>query len=101
MMDSITLTAEELLIIPGDQPELLFTEDPDAAKAEYRRLVSKWHPDQNPMVDESVMAHVNVLYNLAVLRLATDSWVTPCMIVFKTTDGKKFKLKSTRWMFSY
>lgn len=93
-----SLTAEALLAIPVDKPELLFTADADAAKSEYRVLVSKWHPDQNPMVDENVMAHVNVIYNLAVFRLSTDTWVTPGVVEFKTVDGKKFKFKyrSTR-----
>jgi len=93
MKDISTLTADDILAIPVDQPEQLFTADTEVAKVEYRKLVSAWHPDQNPMVDEDVMAHVNVVYNLAVFRLATDTWVTPGVIVFKTVDGKKFKLK--------
>ena len=93
MMNPITLTSEELLCIPGDSPELLFTADADIAKTEYRRLVSKWHPDQNPMVDENVMSHINVLYNLAVLRIATDTWNIPGQITFKTVNGKSFRFK--------
>lgn len=93
MKDISALTADDILAIPVDKPELLFTADEDVAKAEYRKLVSSWHPDQNPMVDEDIMAHVNVVYNLAVFRLATDSWVTPGVVVFKTSDGKKFQLK--------
>lgn len=93
MKDISTLTADDILVIPVDQPELLFSADEVTAKVEYRKLVSVWHPDQNPMVDEDVMAHVNVLYNLAVFRLATDTWVTPGVIEFKTVDGKKFQMK--------
>jgi hypothetical protein len=98
MKDVSTLTAAEILAIPADQPEGLFTGDADAAKVEYRRLVSLWHPDQNPHVDERTMSHVNVLYNLAEFRIAADEWVTPGVVVFKTTDGKRFNLKyrSTR-----
>ena len=93
MKDISTLTDDDILAIPVDKPELLFTADKDTALAEFRVLLSKWHPDKNPMVDEAVMAHVNVLYDLAVLRLATDSWVTPGVVTFKTLDGKKFQLK--------
>jgi hypothetical protein len=91
--DILVLTADDILAIPANKPELLFAAEFDVTKLEYRRLVSIWHPDQNPMVDENVMTHINVLYNLAVLRFSTDSWVTPGVIVFKTDDGKKFQLK--------
>jgi hypothetical protein len=93
MKDILILTADDILAIPVDQPELLFTADEDTAKLEYRRLASKWHPDQNPMVDENVMARISVLHALAQFRLSTDSWVIPGVVTFKTTDGKTFNLK--------
>lgn len=98
MKDVLTLTEDNILAIPVDQPELLFTGEADIAKGEYRRLVSNWHPDQNPSINESVMAHINVLYNVASFRIATDEWVTPGHVVFKTVDGRRFQMKfrSTR-----
>ena len=89
----IDTSGDDLLKIPQDKPEQLFSSDPEEAKRLHRKLVSKWHPDQNPTVDERVMAHVNVLYELAVFRIATDTWVIPGAITFKTVDGKKFQLK--------
>jgi len=89
----INLSGDDLLKIPQARPERLFSNDPDEAKKQHRKLVSKWHPDQNPTVDERVMAHVNVLYELAIFRIATDTWVIPGVITFKTVDGKKFQLK--------
>jgi len=98
MTDVSKLTADNILAIAVDKPELLFTGDTTIAKMQYRTLVSAWHPDQNPMVDDRVIAHINILYELATFRLKTDNWVLPGVLVLKSIDGKRFNLKykSTR-----
>jgi len=98
MRDILTLTAADILAIPRDQPEKLFTGEAAQAKTEYRKLVSQWHADHNPDPDaHDVMAHVNVLYELAAFRLAADEWITPNVVVFKSTDGRfELKYKSHR-----
>src|SRR5574343_489425 len=93
MKDVISFTADEILSIPTDAPEKIFSGDADKAKQEYKRLVSKWHPDQNANVDDDVIAHVNVLYDLAKLRLALGDWVTPGLLSIKSESGKTYELK--------
>jgi hypothetical protein len=40
------LTAIDLLAIPKDRPEKLFTGDLEKDRAFYRTLQSRWHPDR-------------------------------------------------------
>lgn len=97
-MINISITSDEILKIPSDKPELMFSSDSIESKQLYRQLVSKWHPDQNPMVDEGVMSHINVLYSLAEFRYKTNTWVNHNEVIFKCLDDKifKFKYKSTK-----
>jgi hypothetical protein len=75
MPDLAALNAESLLRVPLDQPERLFPADPDRARAEYRRLAARWHPDRNPDAQAAaVFQRVTALYRLAAERLRGGGW---------------------------
>ena len=89
-----TLTEAQILAI--SVPELMFTGEIATAKAEYRKLASKWHTDTNPGVNPKVISHINMLYDLAVKKLTSGDWVIPGLFQFETVQGKKFQLKYRR-----
>ena len=93
MKDVSILTVNDILVIPVDQPEILFTGDEDEAKKEFRKLSSLWHPDRNPTADVRVLAHINILYDKAVEKLSLGVWTIPGQVMFNTIDGKCFKFK--------
>lgn len=92
MKDISALTAAQLLAIPLDQPERLFSPNLDSAHREYRKLASMWHP-RVLGDDGSVSTHVNALYDLAVKRLNDGTWQTPGEVTWTATDGRKWKLR--------
>jgi len=73
MTDRTSLGKPEILSIPADKPEDLFSPDLDEAKREFQRLSSRWHTDR-PAGDTVVMAHVNVLYQQAYQKLTAGVW---------------------------
>ena len=94
MIDITALTAAQVLSIPLSEPERLFTGNVDKAKEEWRQLTGFWHPDRNNDAEANdVCMHVNTLYDLAVSKLANDSWKIPGIFEFKTTNGLQFKLR--------
>lgn len=86
MIDVTTLTAEAILAVPKDQPQLLFSSNEDEAKDQFRKLSHIWHPDRRPS-DLTVQPHFSALYDLAIERIKDDSWVKPNTITIKTKDG--------------
>ena len=58
-------TADEILAINADNPQMLFPGDAVAAESEFRRLLKTWHPDrcEEPRATE-VTAHLIGLHRL-------------------------------------
>lgn len=87
------MTADEILAIPADQPERLFS-GPDKLKLEYRQLAKAWHPDSNkdPAASD-VAARINALFAEAQKKAAIGRWDTPNQMVLKDAwTGKTFKI---------
>lgn len=91
MREVTTLSAKEILAIPTDQPELLFTGSANA-KMEYRRLSMKWHPDRDAS-NEKAFTHMKALYELAEKKIEAGLWITPGQLVIKALDGKSYEVK--------
>lgn len=86
---ALALTAEQLLAV--SVAEALFEESDAAVKSTYRRLASRWHPDHGGRAD--VFAHVKLLYEQALEKLALGTWQVPGVHRIITTGGKEFKLR--------
>lgn len=86
------LPRDEILAIPKDQPERLFTGMFDALKREYRLLVSKWQPRRDGD-DSEVMTHVNILHDKALEKLKLGTWRTPGVFAFKGTNGTDYEFR--------
>lgn len=96
-MEPLTLTADQILAIPPDQPERLFSEGAlDSCKSEFRRLARKWHSDHNPGAPDTVMTHINALYQRAQEKLAAGLWQTPWLFEFSARDGAKYRIRHLR-----
>jgi len=83
------LTEAQILAIPVDMPERLFTGVRPAAKAQWQRLRSKWHPDTNS-VNPAVMAHINALYDRAMDAIDGGTWRGMGQLMFADVRGHNF-----------
>src|SRR5271170_3011439 len=82
------LPADRLLSI--NEPELLFSRILSEAKAEYKVLAKRWHPDLDKTdVGCRVFAHITQLYKLAASKISNGSWVEPCQKVEEEVVGLK------------
>lgn len=77
------MQAAEILKIPDNTPELLYSADPDKAKAQYRKLAMQYHPDRAPG-QEAVFKKVKELYECAERKLVAGTWQIPGLAVFRT-----------------
>ncbi len=76
MRDLTILSADKLLSI--QQPELLYSSSPLAAKKEYRLLAGRWHPDrERSAVAQQVFSHIVHLHNLAEQKRDAGAWNEP------------------------
>lgn len=91
------LGADDILAIPGDWPERLFTAS-DAVTVEYRSLAKRWHPDANRTdpAAASVFAHLTTLHAEAERRAGAGLWRTPGEIRFTSLEGRSFRLRYRR-----
>lgn len=88
------LSAGEILSIPSDQPECLYTEDQEAARSEYRSLAAFWHPDRHHAAEAGqVFGHIGVLYRAAQARWAGGSWRQPGLQVLTALDGTRYEIR--------
>lgn len=93
MRDLVSLTSKTLLRVRT--PESLFSYSPSEAKAEYRALVRRWHPDREPSPDAPiVLDHITNLYRLACTKVHESNWHEPCEKVEDETPGvKRFRMR--------
>lgn len=88
-MTDVALTEAQILGIPVDRPERLFTGVADVAKQQWRVLRSKWHPDTN-RVNPAVMAHINALYDKAQALMQSGEWRGSGQLTIEEPKGRTF-----------
>jgi hypothetical protein len=87
--------ADEILAIPVDQPERLFGADSSLVKKMYREFAKYWHTDTNKSpIAKKVVAHVNVLHDAAMKKIADNTWQEPGFFQCKLNGGKTFRVRS-------
>lgn len=91
------LSAPDILAIPLDQPERLFTGNAEAAKREARKLYSMWHPDrrQDSLATE-VFKRLQELFAAAEAKLAAGTWEVPGLLQVTSTTGDQFEIRYSR-----
>ena len=98
-MDATTtaLRADDILAIPEDWPERLFT-DAEAVTAEFRCLAKRWHPDANRSDPAAalVFGHLVALHGEAERRAGAGIWRTPGEIRFTSLEGRTFRMRYRR-----
>jgi hypothetical protein len=91
MKDIKTLTAAEILNIPSNRPDKLFTAS--NIKAEAQQLISKWHQDHCNLPEATaVFAHIRRLQKTANLQIADNTWQGVSSITFTTADDHTYTL---------
>lgn len=94
-MDTLTLSAEQILAIRKDDPERLFSFD--GFEHEFKVLRSKWHPDRAISSKATeVFKHVMDLAETARTRITNNTWNGKAPITFTTSRGKKFRIQYRR-----
>ena len=108
-------TADEILAINADNPQMLFPGDAVAAESEFRRLLKTWHPDrcEEPRATE-VTAHLIGLHRLLASQRGANAaahqggvvvpWLGPLCIPdpksrsFECADGRNrtFRIRIDR-----
>lgn len=84
-MDLDKITVPQLLAIPPDQPEHLFSSR-DAIRGEYRALARRWHPDVLGG-DGTPFAHLHQLHEAGLAKIARGEWLTPGVLELTGADG--------------
>jgi hypothetical protein len=87
------VNADQILAIPLDRPSKLFSGDLDKAKAEYRALARKWHPDVNPAASPDVVAHINRLYEAAIALIQNGVWQDDGLLKVKDVKGRVYQVR--------
>ena len=91
------LSAKQILRIPPSEPERLFPRDAAAAKAAFRHLAGRWHPDRcaEPRAVE-VFQHLRELHKAAEARRRSGLWRGPGRLEIRALDGRSYKLRYLR-----
>jgi len=85
-------SAEKILSIPDDRPEILF--DQTLVKTQFRDMAKLWHPDvsSHPKAVD-VFKHINLLYKAAVYKIDNGLWIDPYQTLIHDTKGKQYRIK--------
>lgn len=87
---ALNLSAAQILAIPADQPERLFTNNADEIKSLFRQLAKKWHPDRNPGDKQAgeAFARLASLKAKADEKLEAGIWEEPGVVRLQQKSGK-------------
>lgn len=77
------ISADQVLAIR--KPEELFPGSLDDAKALFRDLAKRWHPDHGG--DDRVFAHINYLHGEAIRKITDGTWGGKSSFRFEAVDG--------------
>jgi hypothetical protein len=95
-IEQATLTAVDILAIPEDAPERLFSSG-SSAEREARRLTQKWHPDRcRDARATDVFDRLRKLEAAAERKVADGTWETPGLLTIRSADGAQFELRFSR-----
>ena len=96
MTVTTNLSADDILAIPLDTPERLFS-SADAAGKEARQLFKRWHPDHcSDTRAGDVFDWLRKLSAAAEGKIAQGSWETPGLLRLSSTGGAQFELRYAR-----
>ena len=86
----LALTADEILGIPENRPEKIFTQAD--IKTQLRRLSRKWHPDRSKFdTTGKVIAHINNLFAAAETKIESGTWKGQAEVRFTNKAGKTYR----------
>lgn len=94
-MNIETATAEQILTIPLDEPERLFSREKH--HEEFLQMAKKWHPDRNSDPGAgAVFAHITNLRNRAAAKARDNKWTEPNTLILHETSGRTIKFHYKR-----
>lgn len=88
-------TPSEIISIPEDAPERLFSGADDLDKDLFRKLSLQWHPDRSrgDADKEEAFKRLGVLYTRRGEKIKDGTWEGPGQTEIRTTQGKIIRLK--------
>jgi len=92
--EAVAMTASQILAIPSNRPEAIFTGNAAAVRASFAALVKRWHPDHNDGSREATEAFNKIvaLHEKAKLRLGAGSAAATETLRVKDSMGRSFDL---------
>jgi hypothetical protein len=89
------LTAEEILAIPEQEPERLYSRNADDITHIFRNLAKKWFPDLNhtPLASD-VFRHITTLRESAEKKVAKGTWQEAGYLTLRLKDGHILRIRS-------
>jgi len=92
--EAIAMTASQILAIPSDRPDAIFTGDAETVRARFAALVKRWHPDHNDGLREATLVFNKIvaLHEKAKLRLGADPATAADALRVKDSAGRSFDL---------
>jgi hypothetical protein len=97
VQDPVTLTDDQILGIPLQAPERLFSGEANVAKRQFRALAALWHPDRNSSTQAGrVFAHIGALYREAAEQIGEGAYRGAGTIRLTRTDGSTCLLRYLR-----
>lgn len=87
-------SATQILAIPLDEPERIFSKDLTAIQKAKKKLSMKWHPDHSsdPMAAD-VLQHILELAVKAQRKVELGTWKTPGMVEIDARSGNGVRFK--------
>jgi len=97
VQDPVTLSADQILGIPLQAPERLFSGEASLAKRQFRALAALWHPDRNSGRQAGrVFAHITALYREVEEQIGEGAYRGAGAIRLTRTDGSTCQLRYLR-----
>ena len=91
MNNILSLSAEEILSVPINRPEIIFSFN--NFKKEKMKIRSKWAPDRNKHVKATkVFQHLQLLFKEAEIRIENKTWDGKAGVNFASESGKRYSL---------
>lgn len=92
MNNLLNLTAEQILSIPVDNPEHIFSIN--EFKSQKMKIRSKWAPDRNRHTKATqVFQHLQKMFKVAETKIENNEWGGNSTILFTAYSGKQYELK--------
>lgn len=100
-MNTTAFTIDQLLAIPPNRPDLLFSANKEETAQQFRALMKRWHPDRCALAQAGVVtAHIAALYAEQKRQQKWPSHRPDGATLFRALDGRDYRFATRQqWRF--